>query len=196
MAAPALARPLVTLDVFYQMADLPEGTELADGEIVMTPIPVAGHGLLIHVLLRVLDRYVADRRHGMVFGDGFGYELPVPGRPHTYRISDVSFVRADRIPRPVILDRAWPIAPDLAVEVLSDSDTHRVLHAKLADHLESGTRLLWVVDREAQTVDVYVPGDRYRPGRTLRAGDTLDGGDVVPGFSLPLGELFGAFDAL
>ena len=62
----------------------------------------------------------------------------MPGRPDTYRTPDASFVRAGRIPRPRARHRALAIAPNLAVEVRSPSDTPGVLRRKLADYLDAG----------------------------------------------------------
>lgn len=191
MAAPAVPTAHVTLDEFYRMDDLPDGVELADGEIIVTPIPGSDHGWLARAIFRALDAHVAAHRLGECFPDGFGYELPVPGRPDTLRVPDASFVRADRVPRPRLRNRAWALAPDLAVEVRSPSERKGVLQAKLADYLAAGTRLVWVVNATARTVEVHAPG---APARLLRAGDALDGGDVVPGFALPFAELFAALD--
>ncbi len=192
MAATTLAAPAhVTLDAFYQMADLPNGAELVDGEVVVTPAPVSGHGYLVRALFRTMDAHALAGGGGEVFGDNFGYDLPLPDRPDTHRIPDVSFVRAERVPRPRPLTRAFPLAPDLAVEVLSPSDTYRVVRSKLDDYLQAGARAVWVVDPEARTVDVYVPG---APAHVLRESDTLDGGDAFPGFTLPLAQLFAVLD--
>ncbi|HEY0779944.1 MAG TPA: Uma2 family endonuclease [Gemmatirosa sp.] len=182
----------VTLDAFYQMDDLPEwGAELADGEVVMTPPPSFDHGLCTRALFRALDAYVVGHEMGDVFGDGFGYELPIAGRPDTYRTPDVSFVRAGRIPRARVRHRALALAPDLAVEIRSRSDTAAVLERKLADYLEAGTALVWVVDGDARTVAIHTAGSTVR---ILGGSEALDGGAVLPGFQLPLADLFAALD--
>lgn len=183
----------VTLDAFYQMDDLPEwGAELANGEVIVTPPPASDHSYLARALFRAMDAHVVAHTLGEVFGDGSGYELPIAGRPDTYRIPDVSFIRAGRIPRPRVRHRALALAPDLAVEVRSPSDTPRVLGGKLADYFDAGTALVWVVDGDARTVEVHAPGT---PVRVLGEGDALDGGAVLPGFTLPLARLFAELDA-
>lgn len=187
------ARPgYVTLDAFYQMQDLPDwGAELADGEVIVTPPPAVDHGFLARALFNRMYAHAVARDLGEVFGDGFGYELPVPGRPDTYRTPDASFVSAGRIPRPLRRGRALALAPDLAAEVRSPSDRPGVLRRKLADYLEAGTRLVWVVDEATRTAEVHAAG---APVRVLGAADALDGGDVLPGFTLPLARLFAELD--
>ena len=189
-------RAYVTLHELFTDPDIPEWVELADGELlVMTPA-WSDHGYLGRALFRALDAHVRTHQLGEVFGDGFGYELPLPTRPDTFRVPDVSFVRSARIPRPRPRTRAFAIAPDLAVEVKSPSDGPKVLKGKLRDYLEAGTPLVWVVDGDRRTVAVHAPGASASivPARVLRAGDTLDGGAVLPGFTLPLATLFAVLD--
>ena len=100
---------------------------------------------------------------------------------------DVAFVRTERL-RPWRNRRGFlPIAPDLAVEVISPSETAKHIADKIAAYLEAGTALLWVVRSIPQTVTVYEPG--HDP-RVLGIGDILDGGTVLPGFSLPVAAIF------
>ncbi len=131
-----------------------------------------------------------EHRLGEVFPENIGYELPAPGRPDTVRASDVSFIRAERVPRPRPR-RAFALAPDVAVEVRSPSDTGGVLRRKLVDYLEAGTAAVWVVDPDARTVEVHAPG---APVRRLGEGDTLEGDAALPGFTRTLADLFAALD--
>jgi Uma2 family endonuclease len=79
------------------------------------------------------------------------------------------------------------VAPDLAVEVLSEGNTPQEMNRKLHEYFQAGTRLVWYVDPAARTVTVYESIDRATP---LGEHDVLDGGDVLPGFKLSIGELF------
>ncbi len=81
----------------------------------------------------------------------------------------------------------WPIAPDLAVEVVSPSDRAAEVLAKVAEYLEAGTRLVWVVYPQTQKIVVYRPSADVQ---LLSVGDTLEGEDVVPGFACPVAEVF------
>lgn len=57
----------------------------------------------------------------------------------------------------------------------------------MTEYLNAGTRLVWIVYPESQTVTVY----RSRSAvRILTAQETLDGGDVLPGLSAPVKEIF------
>jgi Uma2 family endonuclease len=61
------------------------------------------------------------------------------------------------------------------------------MHARVADYLAAGTRLVWVVDPEAKSVSIYAS---LLTPHVLAEDEILDGGEVVPGFSVRVGELF------
>ena len=132
-----------------------------------------------------LGMYARQHGLGRVFGDGFGYELV--RFPHTVRVPDASFVRAERLPPGGLGPGLLKLAPDLAIEVLSPSETASELEEKLDDFLTSGTPLIWVVDPVRRTVRI-VSSDA--PVRILHEGDVLDGGSVVPGFTMPVADIF------
>ena len=107
--------------------------------------------------------------------------------PGLVRIPDVSFVSWDqlpkrRVPRVAIAD----LAPDLAVEVISPSNTAREMERKLQDFLAAGVQLVWYVYPEPQEIHVYT-AERHD---VLTIEQELSGGDVLPGFVLPLRQLF------
>ncbi len=112
--------------------------------------------------------------------------------PGLVRVPDLAFASWDRIPgrrRPTgpIAD----FAPDLAIEVLSRSNTRAEMVRKRREYFASGVRLVWEVDPVARTVAVFDAPDH---SRVLDESQTLDGGDVLPGFALPLADLFGELD--
>ena len=100
---------------------------------------------------------------------------------------DVAFVSRERHERSGDTVRAFVGAPDLAVEVLSPSTTPAAMHAKVADYLAAGTRRVWVVDPETQTVTVYAS---LLSPLVRGEDDTLDGEDVIPGFTVRVGDIF------
>jgi Uma2 family endonuclease len=104
------------------------------------------------------------------------------------RIPDLAFVSWARLPGGRVPDDPVPmLAPDLAVEVLSEGNTPREMERKRGEYFRSGVRLVWMVDIDARSVDVYTtPADPT----TLSGEQSLDGGDVLPGFSFPLRDLF------
>lgn len=84
-------------------------------------------------------------------------------------------------------DAYWPGPPDLAVEVVSPSETYREVDEKAKDWLVAGAKLVWVVNQLQRTVRIY----RQDAGiATLTEEDELSGGDVLPGFRCLVSEIF------
>ncbi len=158
--------------------------ELVRGEIVeMTPTGGL-HGVVVMNLAYFIASFVKAQKSGYVIGAETGFILS--DEPYTVRAPDVAFIAASRMPHP-IPPQYFPLAPDLAVEVVSPHDKARQIREKVIDFLGAGTRLMWVVYPEAQTVDVYRPDQDVQ---VVGIDGALDGADVLPGFNLPLGELF------
>jgi Uma2 family endonuclease len=140
--------------------------------------------LLASVLAHFLWTFVEEHDLGLVLG-GDGFLRLMPG---LVRIPDVSFLSWSQLPEGKLPDVAIaPLAPYLAVEVLSPSNTRGEIKRKLKDYFLAGTQLAWIIQPKTQTADVYTsPDDKKRLGK---AG-VLDGGSVLPGFRLALPELF------
>lgn len=165
---------------------LPDGkAELVRGELRVTPPAGGPHGVAASNLVFMLTAHARQKGLGRVFADGTGYQLL--RLPHTVRVPDASYVRADRLPEQGIGPGLMQLAPDLAIEVLSPSETASELEEKLDDYTAAGTPLIWVIDPVRRTV-MIVAADA--PVRWLREGETLDGGSVIPGFSCAVSEIF------
>jgi len=107
--------------------------------------------------------------------------------PGLVRIPDVSFIGWDRLPgRESPTEPIPDLAPDLAVEVLSEGNTKAEMARKVREYFEAGVRLVWLIDPKKRTARVYSGLDR---SVLVRADQALDGGDVLPGFVLPLKDL-------
>jgi Uma2 family endonuclease len=172
-----------TVEEFDQMVMLPENTdrrlEYIGGEIV----EMVSNNYSSEVAARILGyifAYLLQNNIGRVTGADGGYQIA--GERY---IPDVAFISKAKQPEPSH-DAYNPNAPDLAVEVLSSSDKADDIRIKIANYLAACT-LLWVVEPESKTVEIYVTGQK---GQRARVGDTLNGGDVLPDFTLAVKDLF------
>lgn len=135
-----------------------------------------------------LHTFVRPRNLGLVTGADGMMRLA----SDLVRIPDVAFVAWDRLPgRRMPTARIPALAPDLAVEVLSESNTPGEMARKRHDYFTAGVRLVWMVDPVTRTVAVYTSPD---DAVIFEATDLLDGGAVLPGFTLDLQELFAELD--
>lgn len=110
------------------------------------------------------------------------------------RIPDLSFTNWDQLPGRLVPTKPIPdLAPDLAVEVLSEGNTKGEMERKLKEYFLAGVELVWFVDPDKRTVRVYTSPDE---SIELSATDTLTGGKVLPCFKLKVAELFKRLPAL
>lgn len=157
--------------------------ELVDGVLVEKAMR-AKQSLLATELSFLLKLFLREQNLGVVLGADGMMRL----RSRLVRIPDVSFISWDQMPRGEFPEEPIPdLYPDLAVEVLSESNTPREIARKLEEYFEAGCRLAWIINPETRTADAYTAPDHCTH---LRASQSLDGGDVLPGFKLPLKELF------
>ncbi len=161
--------------------------ELVDGVLVEKAMGFR-ESALAGVILALLREFVIPRNLGIVLGPDGMLRL----QPGLVRIPDVAYLSWDRFP-----DGRYPsiplpdVAPDLAVEVLSDSNTRAEMDRKYREYFASGVRVVWEVEPELRAVAVYVePGDFT----VSHEDDVLDGGTVLPGFVLTVRDIFAELD--
>ena len=176
---------LMTVDEFLMLPQREVKEELVRGELRVNPPPGGPHGVAGANLIAFLIAHVVSRKLGVVFGDGVGYQLMQI--PHTVRVPDASFVREDRMPAEGVGPGLFKFAPDIAIEVLSPSETASEVQEKLDDYLVAGTSLVWIVDPVRRTVMTV---SRNAPLVLLHESDTLDGGEVLPEFSCAVSDIF------
>jgi Uma2 family endonuclease len=161
--------------------------ELIDGVLVEKAMGFR-ESLLAVSLLTTLDLFVNARKLGLVAGPDGMMRLS----SGLVRIPDVSFISWKDIPGGKVPEAPIPkLAPTLATEVLSESNTPAEIKRKRREYFKAGTSLMWVVDPKVRTVTVWTS---VKKSQVLTESDTLDGGSVLPGFKLPLKELFSVLD--
>ena len=122
--------------------------ELVDGVLVEKPTGYEESRLAIEIGY-ILVGFLRDHDLGTVAGEA-GMMRLVTG---LVRIPDVSFVLWEHLP-----EQYGPIPPmrtDLAIEVLSESNTPAEMKRKLKEYFAAGTQLVWYFDPRARTVTVY-----------------------------------------
>jgi len=158
-------------------------TELVRGVLVVREPAGYQHGDVAMRLAAAIFTHVQARGLGRVFAAETGFTLA--WKPDTVRAPDVAFISTARLPDPPPRGFA-ELAPDLAVEVLSPDDRPGEVLAKVADWLNAGARLVWVVDPVRVLARVYrADGSESMLDET----DALRGEDLLPGFEYPLSAI-------
>lgn len=177
-------QPVVTKEQFYEFVMRPENRdrnfEYIAGEIVegVSNNESSSKGAN---LIAYFGNYVLVNKLGRITGADGGYVIN--GEDY---IPDAAFVSYKRQPTPLKTAAYNPVAPDLAIEILSPGNTTNEIAYKVGNYMAAGT-VLWLGNPDKKTIDVYVPG---QPVKRLRVGDILEGGDVLPGFQVALADIF------
>ncbi len=173
-------KTLLTLEDFLQLPEPPDCSyELVEGELItVAPRMFLQNEVRDNVLI-LLKPFVEAQRLGTVvslqsfhlFGD-------------TVRIVGVAFVGRGR----TLPSNELPVgAPDLAVEVISPSNTPREIDQRVSDFFAAGCKRVWLVYPEHR--EIYIHG---LSGVVRRRGDdTLEDSELLPGFAVKVSSLFG-----
>jgi Uma2 family endonuclease len=158
--------------------------ELVDGVLVEKAVGYP-ESVVAGLILTALNVFVLPRKLGQVSGADGTIEL----MPDLVRIPDVAFTSRERLRDSNYSPTAVPrLAPNLVVEVLSESNTAREMSVKRQEYFAAGVELVWEVDPKQRGATVY---RSLTDSEQLTERDQLDGWRVLPGFELSLAELFG-----
>ena len=167
------------------------GFELVKGRIVSkgggkfeVNMPAgAKHGAVIDELETRISYFVRENKLGKVFAAETGFILA----EGTVRGIDISFVGNEKITEFGIPDKFFPVAPDLAIEVISPGNTFDEIQDKIEEYIIAGTKLVWIVYPKQKMIHIYRQNNLIK---ILRENDTLEGEDILPNFQVKLSEIF------
>ena len=178
----------ITVDEFWEMADDPgHRYELVDGELVdMDGAPP--HGRLTGRIYMLIFNQVAERNLPLDVGVTTGFAMGT----HTLRFPDVHVTTWERMAAYDEDAGGWPhFAPDVAIEVVSPSNTPAELARKAGEYFANGTRAMWIADPGPRTVAIRRPGAAEQ---VFGIGDMLIGEPEITGFSCPVADIFAVLD--
>lgn len=178
-----MTAPLMTADELLSTNIPNKRTELVRGRLIVHEPPGGRHGNVTAMLGVRLGQHIDLTGAGALFVGDTGFTLS--RNPDTVRGPDIAFVRTERLPVP-IPSTFLEFAPDLVVEVLSPNDRPGEVLAKIGDWLESGARLVWVIDPERRSGRVYRADGTEQ---LLDESDQLQGEDMLPGFNCQLSSI-------
>ena len=186
----AIQQRVYDIDDLWQLvcdADDDKHYELIEGEIIEMAPTGEEHGYLTIRLGRFLDPFVEQHNLGRVTADTGYY----PTEDRTTLLSpDVAFRSLEHAAEPP--SQKWvPVMPDLAVEIISPSNTMAQIRRKAAIYLNHGTRLVWIIIPKTKSVEVCrLDASGKIQSEVIGADGALSGEQVLPGFSLELSALF------
>ena len=185
MATVAQTKLLTAED--FMASNLGEGNfELVRGEIVELPPAMPKHGVVCANVAGSLWDY--GRRSGYGYALSNDSAVVTERDPDTVRGPDVCFYSHARWPRADVDKGLPPVAPDLAVEVVSPGNRAAKISTKIAEYQAVGTLLVWVVYPASRTVVIHRLDDE--PPIVLRDGALIENLPELPGFRCSVSDFF------
>jgi len=185
MATEGATTQLVTAEDLQRLPSHNSRHRLIKGELRTMPPAGGEHGSAAMHLAASLYQAVSAHNLGRVYAAETGFLLATD--PDTVLAPDAAFIQQARAAQLGNVTGFLPVAPDLAIEVISPHDTYTEVEEKVSLWLQHGTQMV-VVNPRRHAVTVYRPG---QPVLFLTEHDELSGNDVVPGWSIRIQDLFG-----
>jgi Uma2 family endonuclease len=157
--------------------------EVVNGEIREIPPMGVYETWIASVLVQSL---VGERKWGRaVIETLFDFTKTIGAK----RRPDLAFVSYNRWPRERRVPRteAWDVVPNLAVEVVSPTNTADDVLRKLNDYFQAGVERVWVVYPSQRQIYVYASPTEPK---VLTEDEQLTDETLLPGFRLSLRTLF------
>src|SRR5580700_8408348 len=176
--------PVRTLMTAEQFDALPEEEgrkwELLDGELIEVSSATPKHNRILGRLFKLLDSFAEARDLGAAL-----LETDLAVRANTRLRPDMGFFSAETW-RTVDVKRVPVVQPpDIAVEIISPSETMTTIHRKIDAYLKWGVQEVWLIDPDVRTLFVHTRAGVLR----LSEGAFL-ASSFVPGWQLQIADLF------
>lgn len=181
-----LSTQQVTAEELFRRHVRDERTELVAGKLLGRGLADAEHGVIAMRIGAWLQVFVEQHQLGLVCAAETGFL--VSRDPDTVRAPDAAFISRARLGEGRPPKKFWPLAPDLAVEVVSPSESAEQVQERLRDWFAAGVRAVWMLYPGTASVHAYRSPSEVR---IFQRGEVLTGGDdLLPGFSCSVGDLF------
>ncbi|MDA8215494.1 MAG: Uma2 family endonuclease [Nitrospiraceae bacterium] len=165
---------------------LPEGApyQLIGGELIMTPSPVPYHQIISRRIEFELLKFVEDRKLGEVIDAPMDVYL---SETETYQ-PDIIFISNERMN--IIGEKKIEAAPDLVIEILSESTAYYDLRHKKRIYESSGVKEYWIADPMEKSIEVYenVNGEFKIYSQAMEKGRVNS--KLLEGFGVELEKIF------
>ena len=178
---------LLTYEEYLDTPEIEGRFDIVDGEMIMAPSPIPEHQITFRQFFRILDRFVVERNLGELLSAPL--DVVIRRNPLRTRQPDLLLLSNESYAR-IYLDRPIEEAPELAIEILSPSNTRRRVQDALADYAVIGVRECWLVSLDARTIEVLMlVNGEWRRLALLGIGDRMRS-DVLAGLDVEVERFF------
>ena len=183
MATSIIEKKRYTYDDYLKTPD-DKRYELIEGELYMTPSPITNHQRISRKIEFMLEKYVTENDLGEVFYAPYDVYF----NDENVVQPDILFISKERLD--IIGEKNLQGAPDLVIEILSESNAYRDLIQKKKLYARYGVKEYWIVVPGEKTIDIHILKDKtYQLYKTLGEDDTLES-QIMKGFKMELKAIF------
>ena len=185
MTTTATQTQLLTYKEYLDTPEIKGRFDIVDGEMIMAPSPIPEHQITTKRVLFTLDPFIVERNLGeLLFAP---LDIVIRRNPLRTRQPDLLFISKDRYDR---YQYPLEVAPELAIEILSPSNTRRRVQDALADYAAIGVKECWLVSLDRRTIEVLtLVNGEWRRLALLGAEDRIRS-DVLAGLNVEVGQFF------
>jgi Uma2 family endonuclease len=189
---PLVQTPSITLHDLNRVQDHDKFAEVVGGEIHWSlphMSPSILHFFIIGNVYNILHPFVRQHKLGIFASDGLTFVLHTDANGiKTTRVPDGAFIRRGRITKATNLDVAFVGAPDLAIEVVSPTETTKQTDEKISDYRQYGTEQVWVLFPHSRTLHQHIFNEKII--RVYRENDTMRCDTFFPNLEIRIADFF------
>ncbi len=174
----------LSLQEFLTLPESDDRYELVEGRLQPKMSPKYKHSKLQLRLLMALNQWCDQCQCGQVLPE-WGIILQRQGKDWV-PVPDLIYISYERLPATWEEDEPCPIAPELAIEIISPGQTFGELTQKATDYLLAGVDRVWVIDPKAQSVTIFRPNELPQ---TVNSNVSISD-SLLPGLELSVSRLF------
>lgn len=192
MTALQIQTARMTIAEFAQRYEEEGPFEIDDGEATALSPQISGSAVAAGKMFAALSIFLQAHPIGQIVMEApFVLVYDESDWVRGSRVPDLMFYSAAKFAEYTANDPDWEskpfvLIPDLAIEIISPTDRYTEVSAKVERYLADGVRLVWILDRRRQIVEVRSAGTY----RVLTASEMLSAEDLLPGFEVPVASLF------
>lgn len=180
----------LTYDEYMCEGEITYRYDIIDGLRIVPPAPRTLHQILLANLMYVIEQY--RRGGGMARPLSAPVDVLIRKAPLRVRQPDVIAISLAEYKRQNVRSLQGPLefAPELVVEIISDSDRTRMLASKIADYASIGVQECWIVRPNGETVELLVlDGGQLQSPAIYTQGQTVQS-VAFPNLSVPVADIF------
>ena len=174
-----------TFEEYLQLPEAEGRFDVVDGEIILASSPLPEHQIVSRTIFLTLHTFVTERNLGeLVYAP---MDIVIRREPLRVRQPDLMFFRKGRFDRTA---RITEYAPDLAIEIISPSNSRNHVESKMQDYADIGLAECWWVSLSDHTIEVFTLADsEWEFSGIYREEDMVQSG-VLQGFEVEASRLF------